>query len=108
MEQINLKMGLIPFWNNDVDESDKKNRLEMFYAKIYPIWASIVSRKMEIEVNDETRDKSKDFIDREVLHLCDIAIHESMHRPDRDTATRTQKNQRKEEVVYAAREVYSE
>ena len=102
------KYALYPFWTKDVTESDQANRLKAFYSRIYPLWASIVSDHIRRELEDKSREKSKDFDDMTVLHLCDLTIYDSGNRPDRFTSGKTGIQEKKEKVVDMAKQAYGD
>ena len=97
-EPLIAKNGIRPFWVGKIDENEQADRMRMFRAKIWPIWAPIVNRAWEEEVSGK-----RNFSDLEVLHKCDKAIFNSGHRADRFSSAQ---NDKKESVINSAKEAY--
>ena len=76
---MTLKNNIRPYWPRGIEESEKIERLNIFFAQIYPIHAGITKR-------DDDADKSGDKVTTiDTMHKCDWAIFDSGFRPDRDS-----------------------
>ena len=107
LESQNLTNGLSPFWGQKVLDFERTRRQEMFYAQIFKTWAPIVQRHYERELNDKTNNRALDFREIDALHECDLAVKASGHTIDRFSAAADHQHQeRKENVIAAARNVY--
>ena len=73
IEAMQVKYGLKPYWPEDMPIDETGERRRDFERAIYTTWASIENRHLE-----------SDLSEREVTHLCDIAIMATGKRPDRD------------------------
>ena len=102
MEQMNLKNQILPFWDRKIEDYERNERMKMFRAKVFPVWAPIVTRAIETEINDKQDRRECDFVEIKVLHECDKAVMLSGHRVDRYAP----QNERKAKSVEQAREVY--
>ena len=106
MEKMALKHALRPYWDSKIEDFIQKDRMNMFFSQVYPIWAAIVSSRIEAD-NRGTRD----FDELQVLHDCDLRIFESGYRPDRlvpRTEKENQRQEQKERLMPKAREVYAD
>ena len=100
-EQMAVKHGMIPYWPADMDEASKAETMRQFERSIYPIWASIYNRGLEIE--KKSNDKADDFIEIDVIHRCDVAVHGSGHRPNRNFLTKKQGDALRKKAVIGDR-----
>ena len=111
MDEMNMKNGILPFWTSEkILPGDREDRVKMFEAAIYKVWAPIVQKHIERELKDKTNNGDFDFKELDVLHECDLAVHQSGYRVDRITGTLTERDSRAQEakasVLAGAREVY--
>ncbi len=75
--QILAENNLTPFWGDGIEPETKKERIESFIRKIYPIWGKILSEWEMTFVDEKTESETA------INHRIEADIYRSGHKIDR-------------------------